>query len=142
MNRRDLLASLLLSPLTRLLGRRAPTPPIQRHPALADAHKAGRLPEVRWDSLDAEQQAILLRGTESFDGAVGAVCSWDFPSDPRWNASASIYTAKRMAVYDSLFRLGLLTFTSKMPEHEYDLCGWYTISQYGREIVLANLDLT
>jgi hypothetical protein len=29
MNRRSLLASLLLSPLTRLLGRRAATPPIQ-----------------------------------------------------------------------------------------------------------------
>jgi hypothetical protein len=134
-NRRSLLASIPFAMLARLRG--LVPEPIQRHPALADSHKSGRLPEIRWGSLSAEQQAILLRATESFDGSAGAVCSWDFPSDPRWSASASIYTVKRMAVYDSLFRLGLLTFTSKMPEHEYDLCGWYTISQYGLEVALG-----
>ena len=137
-NRRDLLASLLLAPFSRLLGRRAATPPIQRHPALADAHKAVRLPEVRWDSLDTKQQRVLSQAVKMYDGCAGAVFPWDFPSDPRWTAESSIYKT----AYDSLFRLGLVTFTSKMPEHEGDLCGWYTISQYGREIVPANLDLT
>ena len=54
----------------------------------------------------------------------------------------SIYTVERMAAYDSLFRLGLLTFTSKMPEHEYDICGWYTISQYGLEVAVGEKEAT
>ena len=142
MNRRSLLASLLLAPFTKLRARYAPDP-IQQHPALADSHRTGRLPEVRWDQLSAEQREILLRGAEgSSTGCVGAVCPWDFPSDPRRSASVSIYTVERMAAYDSLFRLGLLTFTSKMPEHEYDICGWYTISQYGLEVAVGEKEAT
>jgi hypothetical protein len=44
-----------------------------------------------------------------------------------------------MKVLDRLFRLGLLTFTSKMPEHRGDLCGGYSLSHYGREIVPATV---
>ena len=134
MNRRSLLASLLFAPLARLRTRYAPASPIQQHPALADSHKTGQLPEVRWDSLDAAQQRVLSRAAGSYDGSAGAV----FPTDLRWTAEVSIYSAERLSACDSLFRLGLLTFTSKMPEHNGDLCGWYTISQYGREIVQSS----
>jgi len=138
MNRRSLLASLLFAPLARLRTRYAPVSPIQRHSALANSHKTGQLPEVQWDSLDAAQQHVLLRAAGSYDGSAGAVFPWDFPTDPRWTAEASIYNAERLSACDSLFRLGLLTFTSKMPEHNGDLCGWYTISQYGREIMQSS----
>ncbi len=130
MNRRSLLASLLLSPLAMLRARRASAASVQRHPALADAHKAGKLPEVRWGALDADQQRVLTQAVASLDGCAGAVFPWDFPTDPRWRSGASIYGAERLTACDSLFRLGLLTFTSKMPEHEWDLCGWYTVSQF------------
>jgi hypothetical protein len=146
MERRSLLKSLLLSPLaflrpkqpggeagTRLTGIRqyVELNNIQlphEVPYGADLRTGDGecLPEVRWDSLSEEEQRVLTFASTAFDGNAGAV----FPIT-RQNA--------RSRAQDRLYRLGLLTFTSKVPDHKFDLCGWYTISHYGRGIVPANV---
>jgi hypothetical protein len=131
MERRSLLKSMLLSPLTFF--QRQPVHPPHEAPYDADLRTGNGkcLPEVRWDSLSHEEQVALARMVDH----EAAVFPADSPSHPRYSRDAA---NPHLHVYDRLYRLGLLTFTSKVPEHEYDLCGWYTISHYGREIVPAS----
>lgn len=145
MDRRNLLQSLLLSPVAFLRSSKMPAPTHLRDvprgaydaPYGADLRtgEGECLPEVRWASLSPEQQHVLAFASGTMDGNAGAVFPIDFPSHPHWSPDRTGPGDARRKAQDSLYRLGLLTFTSKVPEHRYDLCGWYTITQYGREIV-------
>ena len=142
MHRRSLLSSLLMSPLVFFHARRAQsteTSPAGTHwhGSMDDApsRPGDKLAEVRWEELSNDEQGALAWAASAVDGCAGAVFPWDFPSHPRWRAESQTDVGlARLKAWEGLYRRGLLTFTSKMPEHYGDLCGWYTISQYGREV--------
>ena len=145
MDRRSLLQSLLAAPFACLRGLRVPgelpsaaSPDARLAPlpaAEAFAWKPGHLPEVEWGSLSQEEQRVLVTATTLESGHAGVVFPCDFPNHPYWSEDRSRRT--RTAARNHLFRLGLLTYTSKTPEHSGDLCGWYTITHYGRWIIPA-----
>jgi hypothetical protein len=99
----------------------------------------GRATSIEPELTDEEKECLVYANT-AFDGCAGAIFPSDFPEHPHFDGcqGESGYTKpsyRRRMMSERLRARGLLCWTAKTPEHAGDLCGWYTITDRGRETV-------